>query len=149
VSATPGQFTHGLVRLAAIRESRLSVDEVLDAVADGSAGATVLFVGTVRDHDGGRGVERLGYSAHPSVEQTLRDVAEGVATRHPVRAWAAVHRVGDLVIGEAAVVVAVSADHRGAAFEACRALIDDLKAGVPIWKHQLFDDGSDEWVGLP
>ena len=76
-------------------------------------------------------------------------MAEEVADRHPVIALAAVHRVGHLEIGDLAVVVAVSAAHRGAALEACRELIDTLKARVPIWKHQLFSDGSDEWVGLP
>ena len=79
----------------------------------------------------------------------LREVVEAVAARHPVRAVAAVHRVGDLAIGDAAVVVAAAADHRGEAFDAARELIDDLKATVPIWKHQAFADGSDEWVGLP
>jgi molybdopterin synthase catalytic subunit len=76
-------------------------------------------------------------------------VAERVAAAHPVVALAAVHRVGDLAVGDIAVVVAVSSAHRGEAFTACRALIDDLKSQVPIWKHQSFTDGSDEWVGLP
>jgi molybdopterin synthase catalytic subunit len=79
----------------------------------------------------------------------MRDVATSVADRYDVLAVAAVHRVGKLAIGDAAVVVATAAVHRGEAFEASRALIDDLKATVPIWKHQLFADGSDEWVGTP
>jgi molybdopterin synthase catalytic subunit len=139
----------GPIRLLAVRDSPLSVDEVLAAVADPAAGGTVVFVGTVRDVDEGKQVGALGYSAHPSVEAALREVAERVAAAHPVRALAAVHRVGDLAIGDLAVVVAVSCPHRGEAFEACRQLIDDLKAQVPIWKHQTFTDGSQEWVGLP
>lgn len=137
------------IRLLSVRDEPLSVDEVLAAVADPRAGGTVLFVGTVRDQDSGKSVEGLGYSAHPSVADALRDVAEAVAAAHPTLALAAVHRVGDLQVGDLAVVVAVSAAHRGEAFEAARMLIDDLKSTVPIWKHQRFGDGTDEWVGLP
>jgi molybdopterin synthase catalytic subunit len=136
------------IRLLAIRDTPLSVDEVLRAVGDASAGGTAVFVGTVRDHDAGASVTGLGYSGHPSAEDELRRVAEKVAADHPVSALAAVHRVGDLVVGDLAVVVAVSSPHRAEAFEACRRLIDDLKHEVPIWKHQTFTDGTDEWVGL-
>ncbi|MEV6120995.1 molybdenum cofactor biosynthesis protein MoaE [Streptomyces sp. NPDC052077] len=135
------------VKLIGVRETPLSVDEVFRAVGDDAAGGTVLFVGTVRDHDGGSSVDRLGYSCHPSAEAELRRVAEKVAANHPVRALAAVHRVGDLEIGDLAVVVAVSCPHRAEAFAACRGLIDDLKREVPIWKHQTFSDGTEEWVG--
>lgn len=137
------------VRLIGVRETPLSVDEVLAAVLDPAAGGTVVFIGTVRDVDGGRDVTRLGYTAHPTVEDRLRAVAESVAERFPASAVAAVHRVGDLEIGDLAVVVAVSCPHRGEAFDAARALIDELKSTVPIWKHQVFADGSDEWVGTP
>jgi molybdopterin synthase catalytic subunit len=137
------------VRLLAIRDEPLSVEEVATAVADAAAGGTALFVGTVRNEDAGRDVVELAYSAHPSAEAELRRVAEKVAADHGVRALAAVHRVGNLRVGDLAVVVAVSCPHRGEAFEAARQLIDDLKSGVPIWKHQRFDDGSEEWVGLP
>jgi molybdopterin synthase catalytic subunit len=136
------------IRLLAIRETALSVDEVLAAVADPVAGGTVVFVGTVRDEDDGRTVETLGYSAHPSVDVALREVAEHVAATHDVTALAAVHRVGDLAVGDLAVVVAASCPHRAEAFAACQALIDELKATVPIWKNQMFADGSQEWVGL-
>ncbi|KIZ14198.1 molybdenum cofactor biosynthesis protein MoaE [Streptomyces natalensis] len=136
------------IRLLAIRESALSVDEVFAAVGDAAAGGTALFVGTVRSHDGGADVEGLGYSAHPSAEAEMRRIAEKVAADYPVRALAAIHRVGDLAIGDLAVVVAVSCPHRAEAFEACRRLIDDLKHQVPIWKHQSFTDGAEEWVGV-
>jgi len=136
------------IRLLAVRETALSVDEVLAAVADPVAGGTVVFVGTVRDEDGGRTVETLGYSAHPTVDVALREVAERVAATHPVTALAAVHRIGDLAVGDLAVVVAASCPHRAEAFTACQALIDELKATAPIWKNQVFADGSQEWVGL-
>jgi molybdopterin synthase catalytic subunit len=137
------------VRLLAIREAPLDVNEVLAAVEDAAAGGVTLFVGTVRDHDDARAVEGLDYSAHPSALDRLREVVEAVAARHPVTAVAAVHRVGTLAIGDAAVVVAAAAAHRGEAFDAARDLIDDLKATVPIWKHQRFTDGAEEWVGTP
>jgi molybdopterin synthase catalytic subunit len=138
-----------VVRLVGVREEPLSVDEVFAAVRDPRAGGVALFVGTVRGEDAGRGVTGLGYSAHPTVLDQLRSVADEVAASHPVLALAAVHRVGDLAVGDLAVVVGVSCPHRGEAFAACRALIDELKERVPIWKHQLFDDGGEEWVGLP
>jgi len=138
-----------VVRLIAVRESELSVDEVRAAVADPAAGGIALFAGAVRDTDHARGVTGLSYSAHPSAAGELRRVAEVVAEKYPVIGIAAVHRVGDLAIGDLAVVLAVSCPHRSEAFDACRDLIDILKASVPIWKHQLFDDGGTEWVGSP
>ncbi|OKI09603.1 molybdopterin biosynthesis protein MoeE [Streptomyces sp. CB02923] len=135
------------IRLLAVRDTPLSLDEVFAAVGDPAAGGTALFVGTVRSHDSGADVDALGYSAHPSAEAELRRVAEKVAADHPVRAMAAVHRVGELAVGDLAVVVAVSCPHRAEAFAACRQLIDDLKHEVPIWKHQRFSDGTEEWVG--
>jgi molybdopterin synthase catalytic subunit len=136
-----------VIRLIGIRDTPLSVDEVFAAVGDPGAGGTALFVGTVRDEDHARTVTRLSYSAHPSAERELRTVMEKVAGDFPVTALAAVHRVGDLEIGDLAVVVAVACPHRAEAFAACRRLIDDLKSQVPIWKHQLFADGGEEWVG--
>jgi len=138
-----------VVRLVAIRETPLEVAEVLAAVEDAAAGGVTVFVGTVRDHDDAKAVSQLGYSAHPTALGRLEDVVAAVAARHPVRAVAAVHRVGDLAIGDLAVVTAVACAHRGEAFEACRTLIDELKSRVPIWKHQVFSDASEEWVGLP
>jgi molybdopterin synthase catalytic subunit len=136
-----------VIRLLAIRDTPLSVDEVLSAVGDHAAGGTTIFVGTVREQDHGKPVTRLSYSAHPSAEAELRAVAEKVAADFPVTALAAVHRVGDLELGDTAVIVAVAAPHRDEAFKASRRLIDDLKAQVPIWKHQVFADGETEWVG--
>jgi molybdopterin synthase catalytic subunit len=138
-----------VVRLVDIRDTALSVDEVMAAVSDAAAGGVTLFLGAVRDHDENKSVTGLEYSAHPTALAQLQDVAEEVAREYDVLAVAAVHRVGELAIGDAAVVIATAAAHRGEAFEASRALIDRLKQRVPIWKHQLFADGTDEWVGTP
>jgi molybdopterin synthase catalytic subunit len=136
-----------VVRLIDIRAAALSVDEVRAVVADPAAGGIALFAGAVRDSDHERHVTGLSYSAHPSAVDELRRVAGVIAEKFKVTGIAAVHRVGDLAIGDLAVVVAVSSPHRAEALDACRALIDDLKATVPIWKHQRFTDGASEWVG--
>jgi molybdopterin synthase catalytic subunit len=137
------------LRLVDIRETPLDVDEVLAAVDDAAAGGVTLFVGKVRDHDGGRDVTGLDYTAHPTALDRLTEVCRAVAGKYDVHAIAAVHRIGTLAIGDAAVVIATSAAHRGVAFDASRELIDTLKATVPIWKHQTFTDGTEEWVGTP
>ena len=139
-----------LVRLIDIRDAPLSVDEVFHAVQDPAAGGTVVFVGTVRDVDPtvdpAAKVVRLDYSSHPSALDKLREVAERVAAESGVIAVAAVHRVGELAVGDTAVVVAAAAGHRAEAFDATRHLIDELKAEVPIWKHEVFVDGETAWV---
>lgn len=142
-------MSHPAVRLAAIQDTPLSVDEVVGSLDDDGAGGLVVFVGRVRDHDGGKSVTGLSYSAHPTALARLEEVCVKVAGQYDVRGVAAVHRVGDLAIGDLAVVVATTAGHRGSAFDASRALIDTLKAEVPIWKHQMFGDGTEEWVGAP
>jgi molybdopterin synthase catalytic subunit len=132
-----------------LRETPLDVAEVVAALDDAESGGLTLFVGRVRDHDGGKEVAGLDYTAHPTALAKLREVCERVAAEHDVHGVAAVHRTGTLAIGDIAVVIATTASHRGEAFAASRALIDTLKAEVPIWKHQRFDDGSEEWVGTP
>ena len=138
-----------VLRLVDIRDTPLDLDEVMGALDDATSGGVTVFVGRVRDHDGGQGVTGLEYSAHPTALDALRRVCDRVAEEHDVHAVAAVHRVGRLEIGDIAVVVATTAAHRGEAFAASRALIDTLKDEVPIWKHQQFADGTDEWVGTP
>lgn len=135
--------------LCEIRDTPLSPPEILAAVDHPAAGGTALFVGTVRDNDGGKGVKDLQYSCHPSAVDQMRAIAEAIAAEHDAIRIAAVHRIGDLSIGDLAIVAAVSCGHRSEAFEACRDLVDRIKAGVPIWKHQAFVDGSNEWVGTP
>jgi len=137
-----------LVVRAAMTEQPIFLSEHEELVGHRSAGAIVGFVGMIRDHDEGRRVVRLEYSAHPSAAQVMADVVAEVATKSSgVRAVAASHRIGALHIGEAALVAAVAADHRQAAFATCARLVDTIKARLPVWKHQFFDDGTDEWVG--
>jgi molybdopterin synthase catalytic subunit len=129
-----------------LRADPLSVDEIRAVAADPAAGAVVLFLGVVRDHDHGRGVSALSYTAHPSAAVELGQVAEKIAARHSIMSLAVAHRTGNLQVGDLAVVAAVGAAHRDVAFAACHDLIDELKATVPIWKHQIFTDGDGEWV---
>lgn len=117
-------------------------------VQHASAGAVVGFCGVVRDHDAGRSVAALDYSAHPTAGAVVaRVAAEVAASAQGVRAIAVTHRVGPLRIGDAALVCAVSADHRQAAFATCARLVEEVKAQLPVWKRQVFADGTDEWVG--
>ncbi len=145
----PDAHRDPVIRLLDLRETALDAAEVLAAVDDPTAGGVNLFVGVVRDHDGGESVDHLDYSAHPTALDRLREVAEGVVREFEVVALAAVHRTGTLHVGDTAVLVAASAAHRGQAYDASRAMIDRLKAEVPVWKHQVFADGRDEWVGTP
>lgn len=137
------------VVLAAVTEAALDVAAHAAACADAAAGATVTFAGVVRDHDGGRRVERLSYVGHPSAPAVLAQVAADVAARHPVDALAVSHRLGDLAVGDVALAVAVSAAHRGEAFTAAADLVDEVKARLPVWKRQVLGDGTDEWVACP
>jgi molybdopterin synthase catalytic subunit len=119
------------------------------AVAGRRAGAVVSFAGVVRDHDHGRQVARLEYEAHPGAEAVLKEVAAEVAADPDVIAVAVSHRVGPLEIGDVALAAAVACAHRAAAFAACARLVDEVKARLPVWKHQHFADGTDEWVNCP
>ncbi len=119
------------------------------AVAERRAGAVVSFQGVVRDHDHGRGVTLLEYEGHPSAEKVLREVADEIAADPDVYAVAVSHRIGTLAIGDVALVAAVSTAHRAAAFAACARLVDEVKARLPIWKRQVFADGTEEWVNCP
>jgi molybdopterin synthase catalytic subunit len=133
---------------AALTEDAIELAEHEALVAHHAAGAVVGFAGVIRDHDGGRTVTRLEYSAHPTARQTLADVVAEIAAHcQGVRAIAVSHRIGTLRIGDAALVAAVAADHRGAAFDTCELLVDTVKTRLPVWKHQFFADGSEEWVG--
>jgi molybdopterin synthase catalytic subunit len=119
------------------------------AVADQAAGAVVSFCGVVRDHDHGRSVRELTYEGHPTAAAVLAEVAAEIAADPDVFAVAVSHRVGPLAIGDVALVAAVSTAHRAAAFAACARLVDEAKRRLPIWKHQIFADGTDEWVNCP
>lgn len=135
---------------ADVTEEALSVDEHAELVGDDAAGAVVTFGGVVRDHDGGRSVTSLYYEGHPSAGSVLADVVADVARRRAgVRAVAVSHRIGALEIGDVALACAVAAEHRGEAFAVCSDLVDEVKDRLPVWKHQWFGDGSDEWVNSP
>jgi molybdopterin synthase catalytic subunit len=137
-----------LVVRAALTDQSIRLAEHQELVSHQAAGAVVGFVGMIRDHDNGRQVVKLEYSAHPSAANVIADVVAEVAAESPeTRAVAASHRIGVLRIGEAALVVAVAADHRQAAFATCAQLVDAIKARLPVWKHQFFADGTEEWVG--
>jgi len=127
----------------------LSPDAIADEVDDPGAGGIVIFSGVVRNETGGRPVKFLEYEAHaPMAEVKMREIGETVRGRWPgVKRVAMLHRVGRLEIGEASVLIAVAAAHRGDAFEACRYAIDTLKHTVPVWKKEHFEDGE-VWVGL-
>ncbi|MCD5347991.1 molybdenum cofactor biosynthesis protein MoaE [Agromyces sp. H3Y2-19a] len=133
--------------LAAITAEPIDEQAVRAAVEADESGAIVLFCGVVRDHDGGRGVRSLDYRAHPEAERFLAECVERVADETGL-AIAAVHRVGELKIGDVALYAATAAAHRAEAFDACERLVEEIKRTVPIWKRQHFADGVSEWVGL-
>jgi molybdopterin synthase catalytic subunit len=137
------------VKLAEISDQPLDVAAHSAAVRSSAAGADVTFCGVVRDHDHGRRVVELEYSCYPTAGQVLLEVAREIAAEESVIAVAISHRVGMLAIGDVALVASVTAAHRKQAFDSCQRLVDEAKARLPIWKRQLFDDGTDEWVNCP
>jgi len=137
------------VVLVSVSEVELSLEQHERAVADPRAGAVVSFQGVVRDHDHGREVTLLEYEGHPSATAVLREVAAEIAADPDVYAVAVSHRVGELKIGDVALIATVSTAHRAAAFAACARLVDEAKARLPIWKRQVFADGAEEWVNCP
>jgi molybdopterin synthase catalytic subunit len=125
----------------------IDVAAVTASVADPATGATVTFVGTTRNENDGRQVTRLEYEAYPAMALAeMRKIGDTAMQRWPVTRVAIVHRVGIVPIGEASVVIAVSAAHRAAAFAACHYAIDRLKEVVPIWKKEHFE-GGEVWIG--
>ncbi len=134
------------ISLVHVGEELIDADRVRALVNLPEAGAVVTFSGDVRDHDHGRSVASLTYESHPTAAAVLLEVAQQIAAEHQVLAIAVVHRVGPIAIGESALVAAVSSAHRQEAFVACTALVDLTKERLPVWKHQVFADGTDEWV---
>jgi len=135
-----------VVHHAEVTESEIDAQAMKALVSDSTTGAVVLFSGDVRDHDHGRSVVSLTYEGHPSAQEVLETVVNDFAADSSVTAIAAVHRVGEIPIGQAALVVVVASSHRGDAFMAAGALVDLIKEKLPVWKHQFFADGTDEWV---
>jgi molybdopterin synthase catalytic subunit len=132
-----------------VSETALDVAEHEAFVTDAAAGAHVVFCGVVRAHDGGREVLRLEYEAYPNAEGVLREIAAEFVAMPDIAALAVSHRTGPLAIGDVALVAAVSTAHRREAFEICAQLVDAVKHRLPVWKHQFFADGTDEWVNCP
>jgi molybdopterin synthase catalytic subunit len=135
--------------LVSISELPLDVAAHERAVTRTSAGAHVVFCGVVRDVDHGRRVVELEYEAHPTAEQVLRDVAVQFAALPSIDGLAVSHRIGRLTVGDVALVAAVSSMHRREAFDVCSRLVDEVKHRLPVWKRQMFSDGTDEWVNCP
>ncbi len=131
-----------------VTDKAISAADLAKLVSGNKSGAVVSFSGDVRNHDGGKDVSTLTYEIHPSAEKVLKEIVAEVSSRFAVNDVAVAHRYGDIAIGECAFAVAVSADHREAAFDACSALVNTVKDKLPIWKHQVFADGSDQWVNF-
>lgn len=147
--AAPARAAAEVLR-ADVTEQVIDLDELARSVEHRAAGAVVTFSGVVRDHDGGRGVQELEYTGHPSASEVVAEVAQDIAARFDgVRALAVSHRIGLLKIGDVALGCAVAAEHRKQAFAACSELVDEVKRRLPIWKRQVFDDGAEEWVNCP
>ena len=131
---------------AVVTDAPVHIQELSKLVANPHSGAVVTFCGDVRNHDGGKEVASLLYEIHPSAPEQIKLITQSIMGRFEIEKVAVAHRYGDIAIGETAFAVAVSAAHRQAAFDACSAIVDEVKAKLPIWKHQKFTDGSDEWV---
>jgi molybdopterin synthase catalytic subunit len=131
---------------AVVTDVPVHIQELSKLVANPHSGAIVTFCGDVRDHDGGKEVASLLYEIHPSAPEQIKLITQSVIGRFEIEKVAVAHRYGDIAIGETAFAVAVSAAHRQAAFDACSAIVNAVKDQLPIWKHQKFTDGTDEWV---
>lgn len=131
-----------------VTEKVITAAHLADLVSGNKSGAVVTFSGNVRNHDGGKEVSKLSYEIHPSAQDVLTKIVTEVSAGYEINEVAVAHRYGDIAIGECAFAVAVSADHREAAFEACSALVNKVKDELPIWKHQVFVDGTDQWVNF-
>lgn len=135
------------IGLTGVQDTPLDTAAIANSIRNDAAGALVVFEGIVRNHDAGREVTGIEYSCHPSAAEVVADVAAEVAERHPECRVAVVHRVGELAIGELAMVAVVASPHRSASFAAISDVVDTIKDKLPVWKRQLFTDGTDEWVG--
>jgi molybdopterin synthase catalytic subunit len=134
------------MRLAAIRTDALSIDEAYDAVCTDAQGGVAIFVGRVRDHNQGNAITKLEYEAYVSMaEKEIRRIIEEIEREVPGSLLACTHRIGELRVGDLAVVCAASAAHRAEAFTACRLLIDRVKERIPVWKREHGPDGP-YWI---
>lgn len=132
--------------MISITEKPIDLNDVLFHSKDDSAGATTLFLGSVRDHNEGQNVSGIHYEAYKEMSQSvLLEIEREVFRKWNVKKFIAIHRIGDLKIGDVSVAVSISTEHRKDAFEACRYTIDTIKTRVPIWKKETVGDGQ-HWV---
>ncbi len=136
------------VELISITEKPIDVNKLLNYVSEQSSGASVLFTGTVRDHNKQDKVSKLHYEAYQEMaEKILQEIEIEVHKKWNINKFVAIHRTGTLKVGEVSVAVAVSAEHRKEAFEACKFGIDSIKEKAPIWKKEFAESGT-EWLGV-
>jgi molybdopterin synthase catalytic subunit len=131
---------------AQVTDQLIDLEALHRLVKSDQAGAVVIFSGDVRNHDGGKEVTSLTYEIHPSAGEVIKEITARITAKHEILDVAVVHRYGEIPIGESAFTVVVSSKHRGPAFAACQELVDVVKEELPIWKYQVFADGTDEWV---
>ena len=137
------------VKISKISENPINLREITESVLSAECGADVTFVGRVRNHDSQKQVIKLIYEAHPEASKQIIEISKIISKLFPEVNISTVHRVGELKIGDIAFVVATASAHRDEALNACRALVESVKANAPIWKNQFFSDGTNEWVNSP
>jgi molybdopterin synthase catalytic subunit len=131
---------------ALVTKHSISVDLLTDSIKTNQEGAVASFSGDVRDNDADKSVTSLTYEVHPSAQGVIEEITHRIAAKHDVLGVAVAHRYGEIAIGETAFAVVVSAVHRGPAFAACEEIVSTVKEELPIWKYQVFADGTTEWV---
>jgi molybdopterin synthase catalytic subunit len=131
---------------ASVTDQPIVLQDLIDSVKTIQAGAVSIFSGDVRDNDAEKQVESLTYEIHPSAQKVIEEIVARIAAKHDIINVAAIHRYGAIPMGESAFAVVVSAVHRGPAFAACDEIVTVVKDELPIWKYQVFADGTSEWV---
>ena len=131
---------------ALVTDQVISIQSLTESVKTDKAGAVASFCGDVRNNDADKEVSTLTYEVHPTAQKVIQEITERIAARHDVLGVAVAHRYGEIPIGETAFAVVVSAIHRGPAFAACEEIVSTVKDQLPIWKYQVFADGTSEWV---
>ena len=131
---------------ALVTKEKISVDSLAESLKTNQAGAVASFSGDVRDNDADKSVTSLTYDVHPSAQGVIEEITHRIAAKHDVIAVAVAHRYGEIAMGETAFAVVVTAVHRGPAFAACEEIVSTVKEELPIWKYQVFADGTNEWV---
>ena len=131
---------------ALVTKEKISVSSLTQSLKTHQAGAVAIFSGDVRDNDADKSVTSLTYEIHPTAQSVIDEITHRIAVKHDVLGVAVAHRYGEIPIGETAFAVVVSAVHRGPAFAACEEIVSAVKSELPIWKYQVFADGTNEWV---